>query len=348
MQKTGLGNSPSPNQEPPNPGEIGETITVAGRELTRVGLGEAAKDAHKVMLTPKGNAEAMEAEVDPEAKARADRLTPEFLKQKAKEEAKAAKAAKRELIADGVRAELAEKLSDQILEARQAGNTTLAEQLKDTLGKLLHEVAPKRVREPKPPDPVLTRLREKLGLQRIKGTKIPWGGFKWQFAPPPPMTDHWVAQAVEAGLGTFSALRVAAACVGIDGTPIYKVFNIALTGEFEPSSGGPTVEVRYFLKRCEACGDRVEIDATDCECGSHLDPFDMPVDLRVQCAERLHTFFLKEFGPYEQLTDLYNLLRAEMPDRVEDREQLYPFLKASPGSSRKTDTTPSGDEQSSD
>jgi hypothetical protein len=56
----------------------------------------------------------------------------------------------------------------------------------------------------------------------------------------------------------------------------------------------------------------------------------MPLPLRLRSADAVNQFFQNEFGPYEQLIELYDLLIVAMPDRIKNHNDIYPFLKVSP------------------
>ena len=282
---------------------------------------------------------------DPSATEDVERLLPDFIRQQeAAQERRDAQGTPEST--DDVKS--ANLIAQQVVEARKRGDSDTAEALGNVLEQLVGAHTPKRVRRKKHAHPALQKLRRNLGLQRIKHAEVEWGGSTWQFAPPPPAVDHWVARMAEEALGTFSALQIAASLVGIDGAPVYEVFGVDMVATFEPKGGGETVTVNTYEKKCDACGETVGAATTKCpQCSSGLDPFDMPLNLRLACVDLIHTFFMNEFGPYEELHDLHVKMREQMPNRLDSKEDLYgPFLDLYGSSSTPTKepTTSSGDE----
>jgi hypothetical protein len=242
------------------------------------------------------------------------------------------------------KAEMATLLADRANSARKRGDDAMANELQAVLGQILGDSTPKRIRHKKADHPALSKLKRNLGLTMIKPATVEWAKMKWHFAPAPALLDNWVVAMTEQSAGSHVSLKIAASLVGLDDAPLYEVLGVELVGTFEVN--GRTITQPLYTKTCDACGADVDVHAAVCNnCDGILDPFDMPLDLRAECAQRMHKFFVKDFGPYEDLHNLYGLMRKVMPDRVFDREKLYPFLKLSPMSSTETATSPSGDEQ---
>jgi hypothetical protein len=222
-------------------------------------------------------------------------------------------------------------LSDQIAKARRSGNEELAGELKETLTRLIGASTIQRIRKPKQESQVLTKLKNNLGLSRIKPTTIEWANFNWHFHPAPHAVDKWVTAMTSTGVHNFSALKVAAALVGLDDEPLYKVFNVTVVADYQAAdTEGQMISVPLYQKFCDSCGTELTLDTEKCPtCSTLIDKFTMPLALRMQCVEAAYTFFQDSFGPYEELGDLYNLMRAVMPDRIVDQATLYPFLEVS-------------------
>lgn len=330
-QKTG---TKPPTNTPIDEVAYGEEIEIAGRTMKRVNMQDQVdtvlKDFSGPLLREDGKP-------DPQAKQKLDEMLPDFLKKKEEEEKHTTVAVEQEKI------EMVSRLSDRAIEARKRGDDRLALELQEAVAEVLGTNRPKRIRQKKSVHPALAKLRRNLGLAKIKPATIEWADSKWHFAPAPPLLDQWVITMQEQNMGMWSALKVAANLVGIDDTPLYSVFGIELEAEYDTIGTQP-----LYNKFCDACGEVVRADILTCpNCSNLMDPYTMPLDLRIECAQRAHRFFVEEFGPYEDIGQLYNLMRDAMPDRVRDREALYgPFLHISPISSAETITTPSGGEQS--
>jgi len=351
-QKTNIGGRPKDAVEQTQPGE---NINVSGRGMQRVDMRNTLHQAmdsmqQASMVQPGHNMmNPGPGPVPPEAKEELNRAVPEFLR---KQEERHEEYTPRTEQVDGLtpeQADLAGKLSQKIVEAKRDGREEAAKELESLLGQLIGQLEPKRIRKPKKAHPALQKLRQSLGLKRIQPVSVEWCGIKWHLHAPPPALDRWVAEMTENGLGTYAALKLAASIVGLDGAPLYEVFGVDTKAEYEPPDGSDPIEVRLYEKRCEACGDVIDVDATSCiACGSTHDPFNMPIELRVRCAELMNRHFAEEFGPYEDLHRLLELVRERMPDRVSNKEKLYPFPELLPTSSSETNTTLPGEKQSSD
>lgn len=332
----------------PPPAQPGEAVEIAGKTVQRVDL---RNELHRAMEenpdidNPHANAMNPPPPAASQATKEAiDRALPDFLREQAQEDKTD------EAVVAEDQPDLAGLLVQRIKEAQQDGRDEAAQELKDMLSKMLGNAGPTRVRDKKEPHPALLKLRRNLGLERIKPTIVEWCGTKWHFAPPPATLDRWVAEMTDQGLGTYAALKLAASTVGLDGAPLYDVFGVELRALFTPPDDdeGEPVTVRLYEKRCDGCGETIEVDTQECfACGSLHDPFEMPLNLRVRCAEMMNRHFAEEFGPYEDLDKLFTKMRGQMPDRVDSKEKLYPFPELSPTSSNTTDTTPTGAGQSS-
>ena len=354
-QKTGIKPPEGRQQEV---GEVGESVEIAGRELQRVDmrntLHKAIDDIQKSADHPGANAMNPGPNHTPPTAAtreEVDRALPDFMRQQEATTASAATPGDPNAVPGLTpeQSEFANQLAQKIVEAKADGREEAAKELQGLLGGLLGQMEPKRLRVQKDTHPALQKLRRNLGLQRIKPAVVEWCGTKWHFYPPPAALDRWVAEMVDQGLGSYSALKLAAGAVGLDDAPLYNVFGVELRASYAPPDGSEPVEVRLYEKRCDACGEIIEVDDTECfACGSMHDPFEMPLNLRVRCAGLMNQHFAEEFGPYEDLHQLLVKVREQMPDRVTSKETLYPFPELLPTSSSKTDTTPSGAKPSSD
>lgn len=229
--------------------------------------------------------------------------------------------------------ELITLLSDQINMAHRANNEELASALDETLAKLMKtQQSLKKVRKQKKESPTLTRLKADLGLQRIKPVVIEWAGYKWHFAPAPAAMDRWLlAMTANDGANMYSVLKIAISLVGIDDEPLWKVMGIELEADYRQDGSESIVRVPYYKRLCSSCGNDVGFENDRCsQCGTLLDAFSMPLPLRLRSADAVNQFFQNEFGPYEQLIELYDLLIVAMPDRIKNHNDIYPFLKVSP------------------
>lgn len=352
-QKTNLSGRKPPQDETQDTGEVGESVNIGGRDMERVDM---RNTLHKAMqdIHANPNANAMRPGPTPPStasKEEVDRALPDFLRDQETQQVSPPTAAGSEQVKGLTpeQSEFAHQLAQKIVEAKTDGREEAAKELEDLLGQLMGQLEPKRIRAKKETHPALQKLRRNLGLQRINPATVEWCGTKWHLYPPPPALDYWVAQMVEQNLGTYAALKLAAGIVGLDDAPLYDVFGVELRAEYQPPDGSKSVSVKLYEKRCDGCSEIIEVDAKECDaCGSLHDPFEMPLNLRVRCAELMNRHFSEDFGPYEDLHRLLDLVREEMPDRVVSKEQLYPFLELSPTSSSETDTTPSGEKPSSD
>jgi hypothetical protein len=230
-------------------------------------------------------------------------------------------------------------LSAQLGGAIQNGDYELQKNIQKVIEKLTSVTTLKKVYRSKDAHPALSKLRRNLGLRKIDPAAIEWGGSTWHFAPPPAPVSQWAAVAGEPNSLAYYDLKVSSNIVGLDNVPIYKVLGIDLVHYYKVSEDDEElIPVPAFQKYCDACNGEVGLEATECaQCKSKLDPFDMPLALRVRCAIEFHTFLQEEFGPYDELFQLVDLMNKKMPDKFFDKEELYPFLTQS--SEAKTTST---------
>jgi hypothetical protein len=234
-------------------------------------------------------------------------------------------------------------LSDEIVRARRAGNEEIAQQLHDVFTRLNNDAATmQRVHRTKKVNPVLARLKANLGLQKIPSAEVQWAEFTWRFAAIPAALDRWVAMmAASVGVDYWSVLKLAAGLVAIDREPLWKVFGIDLSADYKNEQDGTTTTIPRYNKLCEVCGADVHLEEMleQCPaCGAALDPYDVSLQLRAKYAEAAWGFFQDSFGPYENLRDgLFPLMQAAVPDRYNQRADLYPFLRLS---KQPNDSTP--------
>jgi hypothetical protein len=227
-------------------------------------------------------------------------------------------------------------------EAKLSGNMDRATQTTALMGALKEGYQVNEARAPQGRHPVLQRLVEHFGLEKIKPAEVEWAGFKWRFAPTSTKLDLWMHDNLNASGYNAAALLLATSVVGIDGEPVYKVLNIPLHRKFtiKDKKGLASKEVTTSLydKEC-SCGATVSVDAPVCQgCGAAQDVFSFPLNLRIECAIRLNKFFEEQFGAYEELAELVNLRDGLMKNRILNKAELYPFLPKTQSS--KAGTTP--------
>lgn len=198
----------------------------------------------------------------------------------------------------------------------------------------------------------MNRLRANLGLRKIKPAEVEWGGLKWKFAPSPAPLDYWMYSQLPddpIGRGLHSAaLGICASLVGLDDEPLWQVLSIPLTADYTidlPDGGTDEISLNLHVKRCKSCSTEVEIQAESCKlCGASQDPFDVPLSLRFRYADMFFTWLQEEFGPYEELDELWTKMRGALKSRASDQEDLYPLLNWSQNQQTETPTSPSGAE----
>jgi len=248
-------------------------------------------------------------------------------------------------------AEMLRQLLDQEVELRNRGDYGGAAEARQVAENIAEGYTLERVVPKKKEHPALAKLKANLGLAQIKPAAVEWAGVKWHFAPTNGRLDNWVALNLRDEGINAAALMVSAGLVGVDGVPIYEFLSIPLVEEHTISRAAEkgevvdakTISVNIFRKFC-TCGVQVSVDEKECfSCGAQLDPFDMPTDLRLLCAERFSEFLEEEFGPYEELPLLFDKKREVMKDRQMDKATLYPL--AMPSQEVETTTnSQSGDE----
>ena len=239
-----------------------------------------------------------------------------------------------------------EALIKRANQARDEGDLRMASELTGMAQRIIAGNHLQRQQEEKPRHPALKKLLNNLGLQKIEHKDVPWLGSTWRFAPRPAPMDYWLgANTGPEGLELNAAI-VAAGLVGLDDEegvmhPIWEVHNIALTAEyvFELPNDNPDlpplqdkVRIPIYRKVCESCSCDVRLDQEACQvCGAVLDPYDMPLDLRMRCAQV--TFVLLTEKLCLDAPDLGYLVdeyRKVMPDRRFDKEEVFPFVKSLP------------------
>jgi hypothetical protein len=242
-------------------------------------------------------------------------------------------------IADlGEGAKVLESLVAKAAEARSRGDIRLATELNGMIQQLLLASNLKRKQPQKERHPALANLLSNLGLEKIKPVEVPWMGTTWRFAARPEELDWWVAENMgDGGLKLNSAI-VSASLVGMDGAPLYQVLNIPLSANYvitrEATANDPggesEVVIPSYTKLCPGCGNEVTLDSEKCvTCGALLDPFEVPVDLRLRYAAVAQQLFQEKLClSSEQLGQLVALMRKQMKDRRLDQAEVYPLTRA--------------------
>jgi len=237
--------------------------------------------------------------------------------------------------------------------ARDKGDYAAAEQARRMIDSLTNGVKVERTPKTKGRHPALKKLMANLGLERIKPESIEWAGTTWMFAPNTMRMDRWIADNLEDDGFNIAPLMISAGLVGLDGVPIYEALGIPMDAEYKVSEadveegGNPektvTINVALYRKFCE-CGSEIQVESKLCEhCGTKHDPFDIPSDLRIKCADVFYEMLEEKFGAYEELATLLELKNRTMKDRRMDKEELYPLARPSQ-EQKETPTSQSGDE----
>jgi hypothetical protein len=245
-------------------------------------------------------------------------------------------------------------LNHRATEAQAEGDLMGAKALRDAIQSIAGATDMRREYKPIGEHHVLQKLKSSLGLQKIKPVRKEWAGLAWNCYPANVILDAWFLDNIWDDQRNFSALKLASYCVGLDDVPLYAVFGIPLHHHYEitvPGSKGEEVKQKLkidpYRKVCKTCGIEVAIDPalTECKnCGAQIDPFVVPMALRLRCAETLYQFLQEEFGPTERLDRLVSELRDMIADRFADMDELYPLAKLS-DEAPKTDDSPSGEDQ---
>jgi hypothetical protein len=240
-------------------------------------------------------------------------------------------------------------LAQKAAKAQAEGDLSTAREIRDTISKVSSSYQVRRDYKPKKRHPVMQKLLKHLGLEKIETPAVDWAGFKWHCMPANMILDMWLANTLWEDRQNIALLKVATTVVGVDGTPMYDFMAIPTTHTYlvqEEDEKGNTIEapitVTPFPKYCSTCGAEIQLSDESCSnCRASQNPMDMPVSLRVTCAERLYHFFLEEFGPAENLVVLMGEIRNLMKDRVADSEELFPLAQLST-KAPKTDSSQPG------
>ena len=230
-------------------------------------------------------------------------------------------------------------------QARREGDLKTAAELTTIAQKIVAGSNLKRQQIRKERHPALRKLLTNLGLEKIKHTDVKWLGSTWRFAARPAPLDYWLgANTGPEGLELNAAI-VAAGLVGLDDEegimhPIWKVHNISLTARYEFEVPGlddlppvtEEVNIPVYHKLCEGCSLEVDVENEACPvCNNVLDPYDLPIDLRIRCAESSFKLLTEKLClDALDLGDLVNKYREAMPDRKFDKEEVFPFVKLLP------------------
>jgi len=236
-----------------------------------------------------------------------------------------------------------EYLSGAEKQAREQGDFGAAAQARNMINKLQDDYKFRQNSEAKMEHPALTKLLTNLGLKKIKQTPIEWGGSKWTFAATNAELDYWVTKNMDEEGMNIIALSISAGLVGLDDVPLYEVLNVPLTKNFEVASLDATdedneqkqeVTLDLYQKYC-TCGNQITVSSEECPiCGASQDVFDIPLHLRMVCAQRFNQLLSEKFGAYEALPQLQRLRRDAMKDRRLDARELFPLVI--PSSEEKT------------
>ncbi len=229
-----------------------------------------------------------------------------------------------------------EYLNEMERAAMDKGDMGAAAQARALSDQLQEEYTVKQQSEQKQEHPALTKLLTNLGLKKIARTSIEWGGSDWMFAPTNAELDYWVARNMDEGGLNIPALAVSAGIVGLDDVPIYEVLNIPLkklhvvtSEDDEENEEGQKCYLTLYKKYCH-CGNLIEVDSETCPiCGASQDKFDIPMDLRLACAQKFNQMLAEQFGAYESLGQLLDLRSNQMKDRRFDAEELFPLVTPS-------------------
>jgi len=245
-----------------------------------------------------------------------------------------------------------EYLTEAQKEAEQSGDFQAVAYTRSLKKKLEDDFEIQEEIERKERHPVLKRFLANLGVERIKPVEQPWGGFKWMFYPIPPIVDRWINSRLESAMNS-AAVELAASTVGMDGIPLYEMLNIPIRKKHSVTTKDDAkvtteITVTLYKKRCD-CGEEFEADAEKCpRCKALHDKFDIPPELRLECAEKFYELLEHKFGPYEELMELVKLKDEKMKSRRFNKEDLYgpflPSLKKEPDEQSPTQESSSGDE----
>jgi len=244
-----------------------------------------------------------------------------------------------------------EHLLNEEENARASGDYLAAHQARRLIDNLIEDYDFDKVEKPKAEHPAMSKLKANLGLEQIKPTTIPWAGSNWMFAATNARLDQWVNETTSNDGSNIAAVVISASLVGLDDVPMFEFLGIPLEEEYSMSDpkqhgmvgGGSRITVTRFWKYCQ-CGAKIRVNEEKCNhCGAVHSKFEMPTDLRMECAEVFYNFLEEEFGPYEELAILLKKKSDVMKDRRFNKEELYPL--AMPLEEPKTiPKSPSGEE----
>ena len=224
-------------------------------------------------------------------------------------------------------------LNQQAAQAEADGNIVGARALREAMENFAASTELERKYVAKKAHPVLTKLKNSLGIEKIKPATKRWAGIDWNCYPSNMVLDSWFIDNLWDDRRNFSPLKVATYCVGLDGVPLHAVFGVPLVHDYQTvNEDGDIKEVRIkpYRKYCKTCGFEVDLLADGCtNCGASVDPFEVPLALRLFCAEKLYTFFQEDFGPTEKLDNLVGILREVIKDRLVDGDELFPLAMLS-------------------
>ena len=247
----------------------------------------------------------------------------------------------------GDAARLLEALMVRVTKARSEGDFKMASELMGMAQGVLLSNNLKRSQPKQERHPALAKLLANLGLEKIKTADIEWLGSTWRFAPRPVPLDWWVGDNMGTDAMELNYSIIAAGLVGLDGVPLYKVYNLALNATYTLTSHEgalpQTISVPVYQKYCESCSGEVPLDAEVCPlCGALLDIFDVPLDLRLRYAIHTKRFLFEKLTlDNTHLQHLVTLYRTTLKDRRLDKEELYPLLKLLPRPQEEAQEDPS-------
>jgi len=246
---------------------------------------------------------------------------------------------------------MVKRLLNQEAEARNRGDYKGAAQARYLAEKVAEDYDFSRVVKPRKEHPALQKFKANLGLEQVKPASVEWAGVKWSFATTNARIDTWVAMNLrDEGINAVPLL-ISAGLVGIDDIPLYDFLSVPIVEEHTVSKtdeNGNTIDTQtmtidLYHKVCN-CGVKVKVNEQECfSCHAKLDPFDIPTDLRIICAERFNRFLEEEFGPYEELPMLFELKSEAIKDRQLNKDELFPLAMSSQ-EVKKTPSSQSGDE----
>jgi hypothetical protein len=239
-------------------------------------------------------------------------------------------------------------LTDTADQADREGDPSTAARMKGIAEQLLTGSDVRRKAKEYKRHPILDKLINSFGLRKIEREEVVWSGFKWAFSPIPAPLRWWMGEKIDqATFRNAPALHIATSLLALDGEPLWKVFSIPLTIDYEVMANdeqpvGRGFEIKPFRKFCE-CSAEVEMEAVGCGiCGAAIDPLDVPLKLRYRYAEVVYEWLMNDFGPLDRLIDLVELRDTKMKDPLTDEEEVYPLVSRSSVPS-ETDSSPPGD-----